>query len=47
MVTSMCSGSGSGSDTGGIMMSKSEVSEMDRTQLGNPSMSGSADHTVF
>jgi hypothetical protein len=44
---SMCSGSGSGSGTGGIMMNKSEVSEMDRAQLGNTSMSGSADHTGF
>jgi hypothetical protein len=42
---SICSGSGSGS--GGIRMSKSECSEMDRAYLGNPSMSGSADHTGF
>jgi hypothetical protein len=46
MVTSICSGSG----TGAIMMSKSESSEMDHAQLGNPStqrISGSADHTGF
>jgi hypothetical protein len=42
---SMCLGSGSGS--GGIRMSKSECSEMDRAQLGKSSMSGSADHTGF
>jgi hypothetical protein len=47
MVMSIGSGSDSGSGSGGIMMSKSEVSEMDRAQLGNPSMSGSADHTGF
>jgi hypothetical protein len=29
------------------MMSKSESSEMDRTQIGNPSMNRSADHTGF
>jgi hypothetical protein len=43
MVTSIGSGTGSG----GIRMSKSEVSEMEHAQLGNPSMSGSADHTGF
>jgi hypothetical protein len=52
MVTSMmgmsiCSGSGSGTGMGVIMMSKSEVSEMERAQLGNPSMSRSVDHTGF
>jgi hypothetical protein len=31
--------------SGGIRMCKSECSEKDRAQLGNPSMSGSADHT--
>jgi hypothetical protein len=34
MVTSMCSGSGSGS--GGIVMSKSEISEMERAQFRKP-----------
>jgi hypothetical protein len=46
MVTNVCSGSGSGIEE--MMMSKSEVSEMERAQLGNPStqrISGSADHT--
>jgi hypothetical protein len=35
MATNMCSGSGSGS--GGIVMSKSEISEMGLSQLGSPS----------
>jgi hypothetical protein len=35
MATNMCSGSGSGS--GGIVMSKSEISEMELAQLGSPS----------
>jgi hypothetical protein len=47
-VTSMMVASiGSGSGSGGIRMSKSEVSEMERARLGNPSMSRSADHTGF
>jgi hypothetical protein len=46
MVTNVCSGSSSGIEE--MMMSKSEVSEMQRAQLGNAStrrISGSADHT--
>jgi hypothetical protein len=46
MVMNICSGLGSGMGTG-VIMSKSEVSEMERAQLGNPSMSRSADHTGF
>jgi hypothetical protein len=47
MVMNVCSGSGSGIEEM-MMMSKSEISEMEHAQLGNPStrrISGSADHT--